>query len=503
MSDFEKRHLQRTSQGFLWLLAGHLPVLLVAAWHFKTGYATAAAGWAAILAGPLISYLVAPSSRITAMAVAMASMCYSGLLIHLGRGMIEMHFHVFTTLAMLCAYGSIGVVLTATVTIAVHHLGFFFFLPASVFNYEASLGIVLLHAGFVVFETVPAAIIASKIGRFVRIQSTVTERLTVISKGVGESSQQLASSSGTLADGASRQAAAVEETGASIEETARMTARNAENADSARTLAVETRSSAETGATDMQEMKGAMDAIKSASDNIAKIVKSIDEIAFQTNILALNAAVEAARAGEAGAGFAVVAEEVRNLAQRSAIAARETSDKIADSITKSTRGVQISTKVAGSLDQIVEKARRMESLVADIAQASKDQSSGVGHINKAVIDIGQVTQANAGNAEECAAAAQELRTQATQLDNLVNSLSLAFDGSKKKTARASSDTEEPHDQPKKSAARTSTSTSHQARPTQAPKTSGPHLAAVGATLPPQPSKEELDSFFVDQPNPRF
>ena len=115
-----------------------------------------------------------------------------------------MHFHVFTTLAMLCAYGNTGVVLTATTTIALHHLGFFFFLPASVFNYQASLGIVLLHAGFVVFETVPACIIASKIGRFVRIQSTVTERLTAISKGVDESSQQLASSSGTLADGASR-----------------------------------------------------------------------------------------------------------------------------------------------------------------------------------------------------------------------------------------------------------------------------------------------------------
>jgi methyl-accepting chemotaxis protein len=169
----------------------------------------------------------------------------------------------------------------------------------------------------------------------------------------------------------------------------------------------------------MKEMQAAMDAIQSSGDNIAKIVKSIDEIAFQTNILALNAAVEAARAGEAGMGFAVVADEVRNLAQRSAVAARETSDRIADSIAKSRRGVELSAKVAGSLGQIVQQVRQLESLAADISQASEEQSRGVKHINEAITTIGQETQNRAASAEETAAAVQELRAQTASLDELV------------------------------------------------------------------------------------
>ena len=223
-----------------------------------------------------------------------------------------------------------------------------------------------------------------------------------------------------------------------MEETARMTSLNAANAHTARNLAAETRASAETGAVDMKEMMIAMDAIKQASDNISKIVKSIDEIAFQTNILALNAAVEAARAGDAGAGFAVVADEVRNLAQRSALAARETSEKIADSMTKSNRGLQISSKVSGSLDQIVDRARQVEALVSEIANASKEQSQGVEHINVAMAEIGHVTQSNAANAEGCASAAHELRQRSFELEDLLVNLTTTLDG-KKRTASSVSE----------------------------------------------------------------
>jgi methyl-accepting chemotaxis protein len=134
---------------------------------------------------------------------------------------------------------------------------------------------------------------------------------------------------------------------------------------------------------EMNAMSRSMDAIKGSSDNIAKIIKTIDEIAFQTNILALNAAVEAARAGEAGMGFAVVADEVRNLAQRSATAARETADKIEDSIRKSQEGVTISGRVSASLQEILTKARQVDDLVAEIASASKEQSPGVEQISTA------------------------------------------------------------------------------------------------------------------------
>jgi methyl-accepting chemotaxis protein len=169
-------------------------------------------------------------------------------------------------------------------------------------------------------------------------------------------------------------------------------------------------------------MRRAMDAIKSSSDDISKIIKTIDEIAFQTNILALNAAVEAARAGEAGMGFAVVADEVRSLAQRSAQSAKETAGKIEEAIKKSEHGVQISAKVAKSLSEIVEKARQVDSFVTEIAQASKEQNQGIGQVNTAVSQMDKITQSNAANAEETASASEELNAQAASQKEAVAEL---------------------------------------------------------------------------------
>ena len=186
-----------------------------------------------------------------------------------------------------------------------------------------------------------------------RVKTRIATTLFAVASEIAESSEQLAGAIGqmsagsqSLAEGASEQAASLEETSASLEEMSCMTKRNAENAQKANELAKQARAAADNGASDMQAMSAAMDAIKASSDDIAKIIKTIDEIAFQTNILALNAAVEAARAGEAGMGFAVVADEVRNLAQRSAQAAKETAAKIEDAIAKTAQGVEISSKVA-------------------------------------------------------------------------------------------------------------------------------------------------------------
>lgn len=201
-----------------------------------------------------------------------------------------------------------------------------------------------------------------------------------------------------------------------------MTARNAESASNAKELANRTRTTAETGSGDMHAMTTAMDAIKTSSDSIAKIIKTIDEIAFQTNILALNAAVEAARAGEAGAGFAVVAEEVRALAQRCAQAARETTTSIEDSIQKAGHGVSISGKVATSLQQIVEHARKVDELIGEIATASKEQSQGLNQIVTAVAQMDKVTQNLAAGAEESAASAQEMHGQAMALEHSISRL---------------------------------------------------------------------------------
>jgi len=246
---------------------------------------------------------------------------------------------------------------------------------------------------------------------------------------VGSAANQVSAASQSLADGASQQAASLEETSASLEEIDSQTKRNAENAENARSLSTDTRQATEQGTQQMQEMVSAMSDIKASSDNIAKIIKTIDEIAFQTNILALNAAVEAARAGEAGAGFAVVAEEVRNLAQRAAHAARETAEKIDDSITKSARGAELSTRVSSGLEQIADKARKMNDLVGEIATSSKEQSQGLTQVGGAMTQMDRVTQANAGSAEETASAAAEMKSQSATMIENVNELIRLVGGS--------------------------------------------------------------------------
>ncbi len=254
------------------------------------------------------------------------------------------------------------------------------------------------------------------------IRRALENAVTRMQEFVGQTTAaagQIAGSGQELASGASQQAASLEETSASLEEMSGMTRRNAAGAQDAKQLAGRVRTVVDHGTTSMRQMTAAMDGIKTSSAEIAKIIKTIDEIAFQTNILALNAAVEAARAGEAGAGFAVVAEEVRALAQRSATAARETADKIAAALAKSDEGARTSNEVAGVLTQIVEQVRKMDTLVGEIATASAEQSQGIDQVNRAVSEMDKITQSNAASAEESAAAAEELSTQSAELRELV------------------------------------------------------------------------------------
>jgi hypothetical protein len=272
----------------------------------------------------------------------------------------------------------------------------------------------------------------------VQPMAAVMSHLTASSDKINSMSGQVSSASQSLAEGASEQAASLEETSSSLEEMSSMTKRNAETAGKVKELGSDARTAGDLGVKDMAALVTAMDAIKTSSADIAKIIKTIDEIAFQTNILALNAAVEAARAGEAGAGFAVVADEVRNLAQRCAQAAKETASKIEDAVQKSAVGAEISAKVAKSLEEIVGKARQVDEMAGEVAAASQEQSQGIAQVNTAVTQMDKVTQSNAASAEESAAPAEELTAQAESLKEAVSDLLRLVDGQGRQTAASAS-----------------------------------------------------------------
>ena len=294
-----------------------------------------------------------------------------------------------------------------------------------------------------IFYGLVVAVLAA-IGIAWLITSTLNRRLNRVagqleeaSCHVKQASQEVAADSCGVADGAQQQTVQLTQTSAALEEMTAMTQRNAQHAETAKMVGADTRAAADLGLRDMAEMSRAMDEIKSAGDNIAKIVKTIDEIAFQTNLLALNAAVEAARAGEAGAGFAVVADEVRSLARRSAQSARETAEKISDSIRKSERGVVISAKVAASLQDIAGKARKVDALVAEISAAGTAQSTGIRQISESVRQMDHVTQNNAAGAEQSAAAAEQLNAESEDVQRAVAEL-IALIGCRRRVARPQS-----------------------------------------------------------------
>jgi methyl-accepting chemotaxis protein len=256
----------------------------------------------------------------------------------------------------------------------------------------------------------------------------IQEAVGQIVSGSGEVSD----SSQSLSQGASEQAASLEEITSSIAELSSQTKSNAENAGQANQLSTAAQDAAERGNKHMASTIEAMNEINDSSQEIAKIIKVIDDIAFQTNLLALNAAVEAARAGKYGKGFAVVAQEVRNLAGRSATAAKETSELIANAVQKVEHGREMVNATAEALGEIVDGATKVSDLIDEIAAASNEQSQGITQIDQALGQIEQVTHQNTANAEETASASEELTGQAYQLKEMVASFK-----TKKRTAAAS------------------------------------------------------------------
>jgi len=248
------------------------------------------------------------------------------------------------------------------------------------------------------------------------------------SSQVSSGAKQVADGAQSLAQGATAQASALEELSSSISEITEKTKTNAVTADKTSTLSATIKENAEKGSRQMDEMIAAVGEINEASKNISKIIKTIDDIAFQTNILALNAAVEAARAGQHGKGFAVVAEEVRNLASKSANAAKDTGNMIQNSMETAELGARIAGETAASLKEIVRGINESSQLVAEIAQASEAQSLGISQINVGIDQVAQVVQQNSATAEESAATSEEMSGQSDMLQQLIAQLRLKESG---------------------------------------------------------------------------
>lgn len=256
-----------------------------------------------------------------------------------------------------------------------------------------------------------------------------------VADDVASASMQLSSASEQLASGAQESASSLEETASSLEEITATVKQNADNADQANQLSNSSRETAEKGGAVVGDAVTAMGEINQASKKISDIIITIDEIAFQTNLLALNAAVEAARAGEQGRGFAVVAGEVRNLAQRSASAAKEIKTLIQDSVQKVEAGSELVNRSGQTLEEIVNSVKRVTDIVAEIAAASREQAAGIDQVNKAMAQMDQVTQANASQTEEMSGTAVALSSQGEELIRLMSRFKLAEQAARQQTKK--------------------------------------------------------------------
>jgi methyl-accepting chemotaxis protein len=272
------------------------------------------------------------------------------------------------------------------------------------------------------------AVIKENLNATLEALNDILGQVAVAVDQVTSGAGQVSDSSQSLSQAATESASSLEEITASMHELTSQTSMNAENATQANQLAAQAKISAEKGNAEMGAMVKAMKDINESASSISKIIKAIDEIAFQTNLLALNAAVEAARAGVHGKGFTVVAEEVRNLAQRSAAAAKETAEMIEGSIKKTEIGAKIAEDTSRALEEIVAGSTKVTDLIGEIASASKEQAEGIGQINQGLSQVDQVTQQVTANSEESASASEELSSQSLQLKQMLDKFRLRKQG---------------------------------------------------------------------------
>lgn len=426
----ESNYLAIINKTFSYVLLAHVLLSTAFAYFFDTSISFAIIGSLAICSMPVGLRVFTKAHKLTALVHGISLMFFSGLLIHLSKGMIETHFHIFVSLAGLILYAQPMVILAATLTIAVHHIAFYFLLPASVFNYTASFGIVAIHAVYVIVETIPCMWISNKFNGYIIRQDVIVEGIKDIFTDMNHTIIELNKSNDVISSGTSLQTESVTNTAEAIHEINLMSDTTSMNANESKSISEQTKRFAEEGMASMGELTEAFHNIKSSNtqlfdqmdyynQQLSEIVTSIkqiemktqviNDIVFQTKLLSFNASVEAARAGDQGKGFAVVAEEVGNLASMSGNASKEINELINSSVKRvesiadmtKQKVIEISsttkkcievgeirtTNTSNRFNELTENLKVLNTKVVEIYNASHEQTVGINRITKAIKDL--------------------------------------------------------------------------------------------------------------------
>ncbi|MAE57538.1 MAG: hypothetical protein CME69_01585 [Halobacteriovorax sp.] len=461
MNQLRVEHNKTLSLVTLGILAAHIPVFFFMAKYFKTELSVALGLSSLVLSAPVILHMFKRESELTQIVNAIALMSYSAILIHLGRGMIEMHFHIFAFMAFIALYGSIKSVIAGLTFVALHHVGFFFLLPKSLFNYDASIWIVVIHAAFAIACASFAGLLAKKISDIIETQGTTLIELENIAKENKELSLKLKNASGILQDGSVRQSSGIQETVSSLDEISAMSGSNLSKMSQAKESADQNFTNAKEGERVSSEVTTSIESVRKNNEellkttevnaqdmqgiieiinNISEKTKIINDIVFQTKLLSFNASVEAARAGEHGKGFAVVAEEVGNLAKVSGDAANEVEsivnegvdvvEKVIQKTTESSkRHMQSSSeKVASTLEsvlklkeifnQFLSNAEVIKNVVSESTESMREQAHGIENINQAMNDLSDLNNENQVAINDVVGTSDSLAKSSTNLDKV-------------------------------------------------------------------------------------